>query len=579
MRAKPILQIRPCGGALALPGMAYRARPRQADRRLFARTAAVGADRAHCPSRRRSWTRSPRASPIRRCIARTISRTRACCRARASRSSADPTTRVPAGHDAARRSSSRISILLVEVNWAVRPRRARLHVPARSSGSQAATAVEPVTPMRAGARRRRRRPQRAPRRRDAPPAPPRARPRARGGRRHVQVKRGDTLSKIAKEYKPERDARPDAGRAVQEQPERVRRQQHEPAARRRDHHDPERRARPPRRGAAKRPGSCACRPPIGAPIATASPARRRSPTKPAAAPPAGRIGTAVEETTPAARRDATSSSVSQGRRSRQGRGCCRRQSCRAAKRCAKRKARIAELEKTLQGSAAGGRAAQPDDGAAADAGRRGQGQGRAAAAGDPDHDGARAARPRRPRASRRRSSRRRSSRRRPPNRPRRLEPRPRSPRRRRAAQGGRSPPRRRAAEGRRRRRRRRHPRLTPKAPPKEPPGFFDDLFGSTPGWVDRRRRARDPRRHRGADRRAPAQDDQVRGQHHLAAPTSRPTRCSARPAAASSTPATTRSPATSAARASATSTPTKSIRSPKPRSISPTAATRRPRKS
>ncbi len=63
------------------------------------------------------------------------------------------------------------------------------------------------------------------------------------------------------------------------------------------------------------------------------------------------------------------------------------------------------------------------------------------------------------------------------------------------------------------------------------------------------------------------------------APTSRPIRCSVPPAAVSSIPATTRWPATSAARVSATSTPTKSIRLPKRRFISPMAAMPRPRRS
>ena len=119
----------------------------------------------------------------------------------------------------------------------------------------------------------------------------------------------------------------------------------------------------------------------------------------------------------------------------------------------------------------------------------------------------------------------------------------------------------------------------PKAAPAEPQGFFADLLSNTPNWALGAGALADPRRHRRADRHASPERDQVRGQHHLGHRhqdehgirlDGRRRRQHRRQLARF---------ATSAARAWATSTPTRSIRSPKPRCISPTGATRRPRRS
>ena len=94
------------------------------------------------------------------------------------------------------------------------PRRSRLHVPARSSGSQVATAVEPITPMRTGTpvlteacRLRRLHRRRAARRAGA--ARSRRHVRSEARRHAVQDRQGIQAR--------DGDARPDARRAVQEQ--------------------------------------------------------------------------------------------------------------------------------------------------------------------------------------------------------------------------------------------------------------------------------------------------------------------------------------------------------------------------
>ena len=81
--------------------------------------------------------------------------TRACCRARASRSSAAQRRR-RISRSRRRRSVERaVSRPAGRGQLGVRPRRARLHVPARSAGHAAPLpAIEPVTPPRAGDRRR-----------------------------------------------------------------------------------------------------------------------------------------------------------------------------------------------------------------------------------------------------------------------------------------------------------------------------------------------------------------------------------------------------------------------------------------
>ena len=122
---------------------------------------------------------------------------------------------VPAGSRRTRRSASRILDLLVEVNWAsgrvVRDYTFLLDPPGchdAGRAGRAGGAARVRAPRAARAARRGRSRSSAARRRSA---------KAAGGAGDTYtVKRGDTLSKIANEYQAaERDARPDAGRAVQ----------------------------------------------------------------------------------------------------------------------------------------------------------------------------------------------------------------------------------------------------------------------------------------------------------------------------------------------------------------------------
>ena len=196
------------------PAPALRARPRQADRRVRARPAAVGADRAHLRHARGAGFAAPRASPIRRSIARTISPIRASLsRARVT------VERTPNG-DAVLRVTSPTPVnepyldLLVEVNWAsgrvVRDYTFLLDPP----GMPAPTPPSSRSRRRASARHRRRAPRAAAGRAGARAA--RAGASAAAPATATRVRRGDTLSKIAGEVQAaEGDARADAGRAVQ----------------------------------------------------------------------------------------------------------------------------------------------------------------------------------------------------------------------------------------------------------------------------------------------------------------------------------------------------------------------------
>ena len=137
----------------------------------------------------------------------------------------------------------------------------------------------------------------------------------------------------------DRDARPDAGRAVQEQPERVRGQQHESPAFRRDHHDPERGRSVVSPGTAKRTqGGARAGRRLARATAIASRVRRRRSRKAAAAAPVARIGTAVEDTTPAARPGSDQLRVSKEAGSGTGAGVARRPAPRRPRSCARRKA-------------------------------------------------------------------------------------------------------------------------------------------------------------------------------------------------------------------------------------------------
>ena len=252
MRAKPILSLTLLAAALALAGHGSLGRLGQDDVAVVARSAAVGADRAHVRHATKTWVRSPRASRIRRSIARTASRTRACCRGRASRSNVCPTA-TPSSRSP--RASSVVEPyldLLVEVNWAS----------GRVVRAYTFLLDPPGMPRRAGDRTRdaRRVPARGAARRRLPPRRDR---RAGAGRRRCGRSgggaSGNSYTRPARRHAVAdrrriqaagRDARADAGRALQQQSDRVRRQ-HESPARRRDPQHSERRGKPRRRAPAE----------------------------------------------------------------------------------------------------------------------------------------------------------------------------------------------------------------------------------------------------------------------------------------------------------------------------------------
>ena len=201
MRVKPILKYglrgrRACAagrgvshsGSASSPSSPTLGQPLSARIELLA----VVEGRARLACRRRS--------PIRRSTGRTTCSTRACCRARASRSSAARTTppickvtSTTPGERALPRPAGRGEL-------GVGPRRARLHVPARSAGHASTPPVEPITPVRAGTRAAPR--ARTPRR--AAAAAPAARRRA--ARRRATRTRSSAATRCRRsrsEYKPE----------------------------------------------------------------------------------------------------------------------------------------------------------------------------------------------------------------------------------------------------------------------------------------------------------------------------------------------------------------------------------------
>ena len=135
--------------------------------------------------------------------------------------------------------------LLVEANWAagrvVRDYTFLLDPPGAPLAS-----VDPVTPAREGTAPVARAPATSaasgtPSQRSSARPSGTGRPRGQGGDTY-EVKRGDSLSKIAKEYKPETATLDQMLVALfKSNAARVRGQQHEPPALGRDHHDPERR--------------------------------------------------------------------------------------------------------------------------------------------------------------------------------------------------------------------------------------------------------------------------------------------------------------------------------------------------
>ncbi len=345
MRVKPIFKYGLIAGALALPATAYPLGLGKLTVDSVRRAAAVGPDRAAFRLEGRTRLAAARsrrsvALPANNLQYQGVLVARAhLARARARRHRLSCASRRPAP------VAEPFLDLLVEVNWAsgrvVRDYTFLLDPP----GSSCA-AGRTVTPLRTGA---------APAPRDAAAAPPHA-PRAcapprRAGaarpRRHVRSEaRRHAVEDRQGIQARNGHARPDAGRAVQEQPERVRRQQHEPPALGRDHHDPECGRGVRRDGSAGgHARSCGCRPPIGAPIAIASPARRRRPTKAAAAPPAVRSARRSKKDTRRASGQRPAARV-EGRRGK-GAGAAESGAARDAQ-LREAQSRVAELEKTVK---------------------------------------------------------------------------------------------------------------------------------------------------------------------------------------------------------------------------------------
>ena len=235
--------------------------------------------------------------------------------------------------------------LMVEVNWSsgrvVRDYTFLLDPPGAPTD---VAQVEPITPMRAPAAPA----SRAQPRRPPPLAPmprlPRRAPRGRcvhgqAWRHAVQDRQGVQAGNG--------DARPDAGRAVQEQPGRVRRRQHEPAALGRDHHDSRTRSTHRRRSPAKPRRSCKVQSADWRAyrdrVAGAAPMADEAGGRVAG----GKIGTTVEDKTPAARPGSDQLKVSKDAGVGKGSGAAESAVAQAAA-LKEAQSRIADLEKTLK---------------------------------------------------------------------------------------------------------------------------------------------------------------------------------------------------------------------------------------
>ena len=339
--------------------------------------------------------------------------------------------------------------------------------------------VEPITPLRAGAAPAAR-PQAAPAAAAAAPAAPRAQ-----GDSYA-VKRGDTLSKIAKEYKPETVTLdqmlvalfksnqnafdganmnrlrsgaiitiPNAVDASAASPQEATKVVSVQASDWRTYRDR---------------------------VAGAAPMADEASTRAAG----GRIGTAVRGAHARRASGQRPAARVEGRGHRQGCGRGRRQ--RGARGAIARSAEPHRgSREDAEGHAARGRAQEPDDGAVADGCEQGQGARRCGAAarrgaGDAAAEGGGAREGRTAEGRRAAQGRGAAEGREPPKAveppkaepPKAAEPKPEA--RVGTAQGPKppkaEPPKAAAAEGR-----------APKAPAKEPPGFFEEFLASTPGWV------------------------------------------------------------------------------------------------
>ena len=300
MRVKPIFKYGLVAGALALPGWRYPLGLGRLTVDSYVGPAAVGAHRTAVASKeeldtlsgedRGSFAVSAEQPAIPGCAVAYARHARA-----------------RSGDTAFLRVTSTAPVtepyldLLVEVNWAsgrvVRDYTFLLDPPGMRSRDRGRTRSRRCVPApRPSPRGRRLRRPAPPRRR--PPRPPRRA--ARSGRHVRSEARRHAVQDRQGIQARDGHARPDAGRAVQEQPERVRRQQHEPPALGRDHHDPER-GRCVRGGRAPEEATKVVQVQASR-LARLSRSRRRrgadASKRPRARAAGGRIGTAVRNARP-----------------------------------------------------------------------------------------------------------------------------------------------------------------------------------------------------------------------------------------------------------------------------------------
>ena len=353
-------------------------RPRQADRAIVARSTAVRADRAHVRAKGRArFTRCEGGRLVAVSAEQPDVPGRFVARARHPR----PLRRAADAdrHDERRRERA-VPRFARRDELGFGTRRSRLHVPARSSRHSA-----DERGRGAGYAGSSRRSDDAARRADAGARRPRT---GAGGRYlHGEARRHAVEDRDAAQAR-HGDARADARRDVQEQRERVRRQQHEPAAHRRHHDDPVRRRG--RSGESERGDQGRSR--AGVRLARLSRSRRRGGAVGGRRPGGSRSdrthryggrgegGRGVRRTRSVAR--IARGRTGQGRR-RRSRGSDRARQAAEGSAAADRRSR-----EDAAGHATRRRAQEPDDGSAADAKRRGEGQGRAVEGCDADHDSA-----------------------------------------------------------------------------------------------------------------------------------------------------------------------------------------------
>ena len=217
MRVKPIVQFGLLAGALALPRAAYPLGLGKLTVDSYAGTAAFRAYRTALRVQGRTRLAVGQGGRPVAVPAEQPAPTRACCRARASRSSAVPATPRSCKVTSATPVERAVSRPAGGGELGGRTGRARLHVPARSSRRRRVGAGRSDHAVRAGTGRPPRL-RRAPRLQRPVAHPPRRLPLRRGDRRHLrgQARRYAVQDRHAVQAR-NGHARPDAGGAVQEQ--------------------------------------------------------------------------------------------------------------------------------------------------------------------------------------------------------------------------------------------------------------------------------------------------------------------------------------------------------------------------